>query len=84
MGGTAEAGRDGAGGGGGAVRRGLGLPGLHKSSRGSSAGGTPPLFPPPQPSGEQPLGDAGWAAARGGRKFAIAEIARTGFFFKIS
>ena len=57
-------------GGGGTVRRGpgrggvagWGVPGLHKASRISSAGGIA-LFPPQQPSSEQPPGVAGWAAA---------------------
>ena len=59
--------------GGGAVRRGpgcgglagWGVPGMHKASRSSSSDGTPlfPVFPPPQPSGEQPPGGTGWAAA---------------------
>ena len=52
--------------GGRAVRRGSwrgglagwGVPGLHKASRSSSAGGTP-HFPPQQPSSEQPPGGAG-------------------------
>ena len=56
--------------GGEAVRRGpgrgglarWGVPGLHKASRHSSAGGTP-LFPPQEPSSEQPPSCAGWAAA---------------------